>query len=110
MKMIRTRGRGAQQAVELLASLEQRGGAALDTVLPTVKRIVIDVRRRGDRALLRYATQFDGLAGIEAMRVTTDEMAASWNAISPADARGGHHCCEADSRFCRESVARFMVG
>ena len=49
MKTIRTKGRGAQQAAEMLAALEQRGGAALDAVLPAVRRIVADVRRRGDQ-------------------------------------------------------------
>ena len=83
MKLIRTKGRGAQQAAALLASLERRGGAALDAVLPAVKRIVSDVRKRGDRALLRYAAQFDGLAGIETMRVTTEEMTSAWNSIDP---------------------------
>jgi len=83
MKLIRTKGRGAQQAAETLAALEQRGGAALDAVLPAVKRIVSDVHKRGDRALLRYAAQFDGLAGIEAMRVTTDEMATAWDSTDP---------------------------
>jgi histidinol dehydrogenase len=63
MKTIRTKGRGARtNGGNRLAALEQRGGAALDTVLPAVKRIVADVRKQGDRALLRYATQFDGLA------------------------------------------------
>jgi histidinol dehydrogenase len=84
MKVIRTKGRGAQQAAEMLAALERRGGAALDAVLPAVKRIVSDVRKRGDRALLRYAAQFDGLAGAGAMRVTQNEMAAAWDAIDPA--------------------------
>jgi histidinol dehydrogenase len=84
MKIIRTTGRGAQKTAELLAALEQRGGAALDAVLPAVKRIVADVRKQGDRALLRYATQFDGLQSASALRVTTDEMAAAWKAISPA--------------------------
>jgi histidinol dehydrogenase len=84
MKLIRTKGRGAQQTAELLAALEDRGGAALDAVLPAVKRIVADVRQRGDRALLRYAAQFDGLAGAFALRVTSDEMAIAWEAISPA--------------------------
>jgi histidinol dehydrogenase len=84
MKVIRTKGRGAQQTAEMLASLEQRGGAALDAVLPAVKRIVSDVRKRGDRALLRYAAQFDGLAGAGAMRVTQEEMAAAWDAVDPA--------------------------
>jgi len=70
MKTIRTKGRGAEQTAEILAALERRGGAALDTVLPAVKRIVADVRKQGDRALLRYAAQFDGLAGASSLRVT----------------------------------------
>jgi histidinol dehydrogenase len=84
MKLIRTKGRGARQAEEILAALEQRGGAALDAVLPAVKRIVADVRRRGDRALLRYAFQFDGLPGLTHLRVTQQEMAATWKNLDPA--------------------------
>jgi histidinol dehydrogenase len=84
MKLIRTKGRGAQQAEEILAALERRGGAALDSVLPTVKRIVADVRKRGDRVLFRYAAQFDGLAGPAQLRVTQEEMASAWDAIDPA--------------------------
>jgi histidinol dehydrogenase len=88
MKVIRTKGRGAAKAQETLAGLERRGGAALDAVLPAVKKIVADVRRGGDRALLRYATkfdgakQFDGLADANALRVTREEMAMAWAATS----------------------------
>jgi histidinol dehydrogenase len=84
MKIIRTTGRGARQTAELLATLERRGGAALDAVLPAVKKIVSDVRKQGDRALLRYAAQFDGLSGADAMRVTAEEMADAWDAIPAA--------------------------
>jgi histidinol dehydrogenase len=84
MKIIRTKGRGAQQTSELLAALEQRGGAAFDAVLPAVKRIVADVRKRGDRALLRYAAEFDGLVDAANLRITLDEMAAAWEAVTPA--------------------------
>jgi histidinol dehydrogenase len=84
MKQIRTKGRGAQQTAEVLSALEQRGGAALDSVLPIVRRIVADVRKRGDRALLRYAAEFDGLAGEAALRVMPEEMAAAWESIDPA--------------------------
>jgi histidinol dehydrogenase len=84
MKLIRTTGRNAREAAEALAALEQRGGTALDAVLPAVERIVADVRKRGDRALLRYAAKFDGLAGPNAMRVTRKEMAAAWKALDPA--------------------------
>jgi histidinol dehydrogenase len=84
MKLIRTKGRGAAQTADMLAALERRGGAALDNVLPAVRRIVADVRKRGDRALLCYAAEFDGLAGAEALRVTPEAMAAAWKALNPA--------------------------
>jgi len=84
MKLIRTTGSGAKQTAELLAALEDRGGAALDAVLPAVRRIVADVRRQGDRALLRYAAKFDGLAGARALRITPSEMAAAWESLNPA--------------------------
>ncbi len=84
MKLIRTKGRGAVQTAQILSTLERRGGAALDGVLPAVRRIVTEVRRRGDRSMLRYAAQFDGLAGAEALRVTTQEMAAAWKSLDPA--------------------------
>jgi histidinol dehydrogenase len=84
MKLIRTKGRGAKDAAQILASLEWRGGAALDSVLPAVKRIVTDVRKKGDRALLRYAVEFDGLAGAGSLRVTQGEMVAAWETIAPA--------------------------
>jgi histidinol dehydrogenase len=84
MKLIRTKGRGAQQTADVLSALEHRGGAALDAVMPAVKRIVADVRKHGDRALLRYASQFDGLDDAAGLRVTREEMAAAWEAISPA--------------------------
>jgi histidinol dehydrogenase len=84
MKLIRTKGRGAQQTKELLAALERRGGSALDSVLPAVKRIVTDVRNKGDRALFRYAAQFDGLQDKAIVRVSSEEMAAAWKTIDPS--------------------------
>jgi len=84
MKTIRTKGRGAQQAAEILTALENRGSASLDSVLPAVTRIVKDVRRHGDRALFRYAAQFDGLQDKASIRIDREEMAAAWNACAPA--------------------------
>ena len=82
MKLVRTNGRGARDAAALLASLESRGGAALDSVLPAVKGIVADVHRRGDRALFRYAAQLDGLVDRARMQIEPLEMAAAWNAVA----------------------------
>jgi histidinol dehydrogenase len=84
MKLIRTKGRGAQSAEAALAALERRGGAALESVMPAVRRIVAEVRGKGDRALLRYASRFDGLPGAEALRVSPAEMTDAWNALDPA--------------------------
>jgi len=83
MKIIRTQGRGSRQADEILAALERRGGSALNSVLPAVKRIVANVRKRGDGALLRYAAQFDGLRDAARVRIASDEMAHAWEAIGP---------------------------
>jgi histidinol dehydrogenase len=80
MKIIRTKGRGALRAAIIIAGLERRSSAPLDAVLPAVKRIVADVRRGGDRALLRHARRFDGLAGKDTLRVSREQMAAAWEA------------------------------
>jgi histidinol dehydrogenase len=80
MRLIRTKGRGAQRTTETLAALEHRGAASLDTVLPAVRRIVADVRKRGDRALFRYAAELDDLRDVTNLCVTPDEMAAAWKA------------------------------
>jgi histidinol dehydrogenase len=82
MKLIRTKGRGAQQTEETLVALEQRGGAALDTVLAAVRRIVTDVRKKGDRMLFKYAAELDGLSDAALVRVTPEEMEAAWKATS----------------------------
>jgi histidinol dehydrogenase len=84
MRLIRTRGRGASETAAVLATLERRGGAALDSVLPAVKSIVARVRRGGDRALLRYAAEFDGLADATKLRIAPREMADAWEAIDPS--------------------------
>jgi histidinol dehydrogenase len=83
MKLIRTKGLGAAQTVATLEALELRGGAALDVVLPAVKRIVADVRKQGDRALLRYAAKFDGLEDAKSVRIPSEEMAAAWDSLDP---------------------------
>ncbi len=83
MRLIRTKGRGRTQAAELIATLEARGGAALDAVLPRVQRIVADVRSKNDSALLRYARQFDGLPDVSQLRISQAEMESAWDALTP---------------------------
>jgi histidinol dehydrogenase len=52
-------------------------------VEPVVRRILAEVRRNGDRALLKYAAEFDGLQKEQALRVSRDEMNAAWEATAP---------------------------
>lgn len=81
MRLIRTKGRGASETAKVLAALETRGSASLDAVLPAVRRIIADVRSKGDSALFRHANRLDGLEDIAQIRVSKDEMASSWNAV-----------------------------
>ena len=62
MKLIRTYGKTAAQAEAILRQIEGRSGAATSRLEPVVKRIIADMRRKGDTALRRYAEKFDGLA------------------------------------------------
>jgi len=84
MKVVKTFGRGRRQAEAILAALEQRGALNISKVEKTVRAIVGDVRKKGDRALLKYAEQFDGLKNGTAIRVTPVEMQAAWEATAPA--------------------------
>jgi histidinol dehydrogenase len=84
LKIVRTTGKSASRTEETLAALESRGSTALDSVLPVVKRIVADLRKQGDRALFRYAAQFDGMQDRANLRVTPEEMSGAWEATTPA--------------------------
>ena len=84
MRLFRTQGRSARQTEAKLTELEQRGGSSLDTVLPTVRKILREVRKQGDRSLLRYAQKFDGLAQESPLRVSPEETATAWQQLDPA--------------------------
>jgi histidinol dehydrogenase len=73
------RGRKAEAFVR---TLEQRGATDLARVEKTVKRIVADVRKNGDKALRRYAEKFDGLQAKQPLRVAHAELEQAWNAVS----------------------------
>jgi histidinol dehydrogenase len=104
VKLIRTRGRGAGNAATIVAQLERRGGTALDSVLPAVTRIVADVRRKGDRALLGYASQFDRLPGRDALSVTAEETSAAWADTDPALCKALSTAATQIRRFARRQL------
>ncbi len=83
MKLVKTFGRGAKAAAALIETLEKRGAVNTGKVEPVVRRIVADVRRSGDRALLKYAAKFDGLKQGQDLLVSREEMKAAWEATDP---------------------------
>ena len=92
MKLVRTFGRGAKAAAALIEALEQRGAVNTAKVEPVVRKILADVRKGGDAALVKYAVKFDGLAvgglgaaGEAASRllVSAEEMRAAWEGTAP---------------------------
>ncbi|AFL89835.1 histidinol dehydrogenase [Terriglobus roseus DSM 18391] len=78
MKLIKTTGRNAKDAYALLATLERRGAVKTAEVEPTVRKIMQEVQKKGDKALLKFAEKFDSLQGH--LRVTAGEMLDAWNA------------------------------
>lgn len=83
MKLVKTFGRGAKAATALIETLEQRGAVNTAKVEPVVRRILADVRKGGDTALLRYTTKFDGLSKGSALLVSREEMQEAWEATAP---------------------------
>lgn len=69
-------------AENLVRNLERRGPSDLAKVEKTVRRIVGDVRKNGDKALRRYAEKWDGLGAKAPLRVSANEMAAAWDSVS----------------------------
>jgi histidinol dehydrogenase len=83
MKLVKTFGRGAKSAAALIESLERRGAVSTARVEPVVRRILADVRRRGDVALLGYATKLDGLGKNSSLMVSREEMKTAWEETTP---------------------------
>jgi histidinol dehydrogenase len=83
MKLVRTFGRGKATANTLIESIEQRGSVSTSRVEPVVRKILSEVRKSGDRALLKYAAELDGLAKGDPLLVSRGEMKSAWDATAP---------------------------
>lgn len=84
MKLITTAGRGAEAGRRRVQLLLGRPATAYERALPAARRIVDDVRRGGDAALLRYAAKFDGNKAPLELRITPEEMQEALERVSPA--------------------------
>jgi histidinol dehydrogenase len=52
-------------------------------VEPVVRQIIADVRKRGDRAVRKYAEQWDGLGTQKSLSVAEEEIHAAWKSAAP---------------------------
>jgi histidinol dehydrogenase len=79
--------------------LEGRG-SRLGEIEPVVRRIIDDVRTSGDRALLKYAGEFDGLGPEQNLRVSESELKDAWKK-APAKLRSALRTAAENIRqFC----------
>lgn len=83
MRLLRTQGRASKQTATLLAQLENRSGTSLDSVLPTVRKILNKVRKEGDKALVSYARKFDSLDPNTPLLISEEETKAAWQQLDP---------------------------
>jgi histidinol dehydrogenase len=83
LELLTTSGGGGRKIERLLLTLEQRGTASLDRVERQVRRIVDDVRRGGDRALLAARAHFDGVPRKQPLRIAPGELHRAWEETSP---------------------------
>ena len=87
-------------AARYVRKLERRG-QKLDALETQLRRIIQNVRRGGDRALLRYAERWDGLHSGESLRVSESRMQAALEA-SPRKLRSALEEAAANIRtFCQ---------
>ena len=78
VKVIDARDAGPK---ELVPQLRRPGGFLEERVRDTARRIVADVRERGDEALLEYTERFDGVRP-DPIRISTEEIRRARDALS----------------------------
>ncbi len=78
MRIIRTK----KDTAAFLATLRQRGAGVSETIEKTVKEILRDVEKNGDKALLKYTRKFDSKAA-KRIKLTGSEIARAANKAEP---------------------------
>ncbi len=95
-------GKAAENAIAKLAGRSSR----LDELEPQVRKIIRAVRSGGDKALLRYATLWDGLQKGQPVRVSEEEIVGGWKA-TPRETREALRSAASNiRRFCRWQMPR----
>lgn len=87
-------------AENFVRRLETRGATDLARVEKQVSRIVVDVRKNGDRALRRYAEKFDGLRTRQPFQAAASELEQAWDASSAEFKQALRSAAENIRRYC----------
>jgi histidinol dehydrogenase len=90
-------GRAAAARVDQLAAR----GESFSGLEPGVRRIISDVRRRGDSALRKYAERWDGLAPNQSIKVSLREMEKCERSLEPQVRSSLRQAAENIRRFCQ---------
>lgn len=88
-----------QQAEKRVAELSQRA-SRLEIVESQVRKIVKDVRRNGDKAVVKYARKWDGLQPGKPLRVDESQIRGAWHAASPELRTALEQAASNIRRFC----------
>jgi histidinol dehydrogenase len=95
-------GKAAENAIAKLAGRSSR----LDELEPQVRKIIRAVRSGGDKALVRYATLWDGLQKGQSVRVSEEEIASGWKS-TPRETKEALRSAAANiRRFCQWQMPR----
>lgn len=90
------KGPAATRRVHELA----KRASLLDAVEPKVKKIVAEVQSGGDKALFKYAREFDGLRQGQKVRVTEDEISRAWDQSPLSYRKALEHAARNIRQFC----------
>jgi histidinol dehydrogenase len=90
-------GRAAAATVKRLAAR----GTQLTALEPRVRRVVNDVRRRGDPWLRRYAERWDGLGRNQPLRVSEADLATALRSLPQQLRKSLRQAAQNIRRFCQ---------
>ncbi len=95
MKVVESR-----KAAKIIAQLASRGADNIAKAEPAARKIIAEVRRKGDGALRKYGEQWEQLSKYQPLIVSDEEMRAALQGISPGLRDALERAAENIRRFC----------
>jgi histidinol dehydrogenase len=108
--MIKTYHYPSASAEKRITAITNRGLSHKQKDLQTVSRILEDVRKNGDEALIQYVNRFDAPdMTLSALAVTESEMAAAAKIVEPAFTRSLNRAASQIESFHRRQVRQSFI-